>query len=374
LTDTSERRIAARRPLLLQLLQLVPDEPDRFRRTIQTAADREGPALWQDLIASASYHGVLGVLDWRILSEAHVSKDVQESTERRLAIQQIWHAHLMRGLETAVAALAGEGIEACAVKGPVLAERLYSEPAARHCLDLDLLVRPEDFDRAALVLARAGYGTGDAASTTYLRHYGHHVDFSGTGMAPIELHFRTYAGFGVELPASVLLDRAEPFRLSATLSVLAPSPEDEFLYLATHAAGHSFIRLVWLYDLKLLVRRYPSLDWDRVASCAVALGVATPVAYAARLLQSWLGVPVDGLSRSFRRPSVRSKMADWLLSEVSRPQPRSMRDNLGGLLFTSLLCDRLASSAWLVQHHVLRSTRRRLRQRVPGLFPERWSS
>jgi hypothetical protein len=193
-------------------------------------------------------------------------------------------------------------------------------------------------------------------------------------MAPIELHFRAYAGFGVELPASVLLDRAEPFRLSDTLSVLAPSPEDEFLYLATHAAGHSFIRLVWLYDLKLLVRRYPTLDWDRIASRAAAFGVATPVAYAARLLQNWLGVPVDGLPGSFRRPSLRSKMADRLLSEVSRPQPRSMRDNLGGLLFTSLLCDRLGSAAWLLQHHVLRSTRRRLHQIAPALLPERWSA
>ncbi len=368
------RRVHALQPLLLRLLRALPDDPASFASAIASLTDAGDSGVWDDLVGGAGYHGVLSVLDWGLAPDVDVPARIRVEAQRRLVVQEVWHAHLLQGLAAAAAALTDAGIEPCAVKGPLLAERLYPTPAARHCLDVDLLVREDDFDRAAGALAGCGYGTNALESTAYYRQFGHHLDFRRTGRAPIELHFRTYAGFGVELPAGVLMDRAARFALSGTESVLVPSPEDEFLYLATHAAGHSFIRLVWLYDLKMLVRRHPDLDWDRVASRAQALGVATPVAYAVRLLQHWLAISLPPLPGGLRRRGLRSRLADRLLAEVSRPQPRSVRDNLGGLVFTSLLCDRVASGAWLVQHHALRAARRRLWQTAPRLLPARWSA
>jgi hypothetical protein len=51
-----------------------------------------------------------------------------------------------------------------------------------------------------------------------------------------------------------------------------------------------------------------------------------------------------------------------------------MRDNLGGLIFTALLCDRLSSGAWLMRHHVGRSARRKMKGLAPALLPDRWSA
>jgi hypothetical protein len=51
-----------------------------------------------------------------------------------------------------------------------------------------------------------------------------------------------------------------------------------------------------------------------------------------------------------------------------------MKDNFGGLLFTSMLCDRVGSGAWLLQHHILRSTKRRLKRAAPTYLPENWSA
>ena len=369
-----ERRFGTMRSGLLQLLQVLPEHPDRFRDRLVALTSGEDPFTWWDLIDAASYHGVLNLLDWSLVPDVDIPRPAHEAAQQRLAVQHIWHGHLMSGLRNAVSALAAAGVPVCAVKGPVLAERLYPAPEARHCLDLDLLVRPEDFDRAVETLTQVGYKTGDPLTISYLRRYSHHLELSGTGLAPIELHFRAYAGFGAELPAEVLFDRAAPFRLSDKISVVTPSPEDEFVYLSVHAAGHSFIRLVWLYDLKLLLRHYPQLDWERVAATAQRFGVIGPVAYGTQLLQWWLGVPLPNLPKGLRHRTVRSKMADWLLDEVSRPQPKSMRDNFGGLLFTSLLCDRVTAGGWLFQHHVLRSARRRLRQMAPTVLPERWSA
>ena len=48
--------------------------------------------------------------------------------------------------------------------------------------------------------------------------------------------------------------------------------------------------------------------------------------------------------------------------------------DLGGLLFTSALCDSVRASAWLLQHHILRTTRRRLHRLAPVYLPDRWSA
>lgn len=370
----AESFIESLRPTLLSLLKAIPDDPAAFARAIEALAGRNDPNVWQGLVACASQHGVLGVIDRPLTSQPQLPPDVREATERQIAIDQLWQEHMKRGLEDAVGTLAKAGVKACAMKGPALAARLYPPSTIRHCLDVDLLVRPADLDRAMDALTSAGYATETGVSATYRRLHAHHFGFSRPATAPIELHFRAYAGFGVVLAADVLFDRAEPFQLNDTLSVLVPSPEDEFLYLATHAAGHSFIRLVWLYDLKLLIRRYPSLDWGRIASRASELGVAMPVAYTTRLLHDWLGVSAGDLSARLPRRALRTRMADWLLPEVSRPQPASARDNFGGLVFTSLLCDRVGSGAWLLQHHILRSTRRRLKRAAPAYLPEHWSA
>lgn len=372
--SAGESLIEALRPTLLGLLRAVPGEPAAFSSALEPVARRNDAGVWKGLVACASQHGVLGVIDRPLTAEA-LPADVREDTERRLVVDQLWQEHMVNGLLEAVGTLAKAGVKTCAMKGPVLAARLYPPAAIRHCLDLDLLVQPDDFDRAVAAFSASGYRTlATGTSAAYMRLHSHHLGFSRPSAAPVELHFRTYAGFGVVLPAGVLFDRAEPFQLTDTLTVLAPSPEDEFIYLATHAAGHSFIRLVWLYDLKLLVRRYPSLDWDRIAHRAHALGVATPVAYTTRLLGDWLGVSTGTLSAHLRRRAVRTRIADWLLPEVSRPQPASMRDNFGGLIFTSLLCDRVGSGAWLLQHHILRSTKRRLKRAAPTYLPENWSA
>jgi hypothetical protein len=92
------------------------------------------------------------------------------------------------------------------------------------------------------------------------------------------------------------------------------------------------------------------------------------------LLNEWLGVSAAPLNRRSPRLGLRTGIADYLLAEVSRPQPPSVRDNLGGLVFTALLCDTWSAGAWLLQHHILRGTRRRLKNLAPAYLPEEWSA
>jgi Uncharacterised nucleotidyltransferase len=365
--------VEALRPTVLALLRATPDAPAEFSAVARSFDAEADAGRWQALVLCASFHGILGAIWSQLGRVVHLPAEAHDAAVRRLAIDEIWQAHLMRGLEEAVRPMVSAGIAVSALKGPLLGARLYPPPMLRHCLDLDLLVRPDDLERATRALTAVGYSAETGVSADYLRQHGHHLAFTRQGAAPVELHFRAYAGFGVVLPAGALLDRARSVEWGGT-SVLIPSPEDEFVYLAVHAAGHSFVRLMWLYDLKLFVRLNPSLDWDLIGRLAASLSVANAVAFTIRLLQTWLDVPVGPLPRALRYHGSRMWVADRLLHEVSRPRPRSIRDNLGGLLFTSLLCDRLTSGAWLLQHHVMRATRRRLQGLAPSYLPESWSA
>ena len=358
--------------LLISLLAALPDDVEGFRQRIG-ALGTDGGELWQRLLDEAATHGVLGVIAVQ-LNGSELPAAVRESLDRRAAIEHLWSGQLRSALEQAAAALARAGVVSCALKGPVLAARLYADPAVRASMDIDLLVRPEDFDRAAAALHEAGYSGDSVVTAGYLRRHAHHLHFVKPGTPSLELHFHAYSGFGIVVPAGALMDRAVEYRLRDDLGLLVASPEDEFVYLAVHAAGHSFIRLVWLYDLKLFVRRYPSLDWAAVARAAESLGVATAVAYTARLLNRWLAVDGMKLPAPFMRRALRAWVADWLLAEASRPQPVSARDNLGGLLFTSLLCDTTGRSVSLVRHHGWRTIRRRLQRLAPDYLPEQWSA
>jgi len=332
----------------------------------------QDPAFPKQLISRASYHGVLGVISEQLSAAFVLSDDDRDALARRLALEELWHIHLLDGVKTAVHALAAAGVETCALKGPVLAERLYDPPSARHAMDVDLLVRPSELSRALAALSAAGYAHEGGVTAEYLMRYGHHLAVSRSETAPTELHFRAYAGFGTEVPADVVMARARRFDLGDAGSVLIMMPEDEFVYLGAHAAGHSFIRLVWLYDLKQLLARHPDLDWERVGDAAESFQLSSVVAFTMELLDRWLGIGVPNLPSRLRRRGVRSRLADRLLTEVSTPQPKGIRDNLGGLLFTSMLCDRVRSSAWLVRHHAARALKRRIYRFAPNYLPGLW--
>jgi len=358
-------RHGSARDVLLALLRALPEDEAHAERVVAVIPSTR--AAWQPLVEEATAHGVLGVIS-PVLARTQMPPAVRADVERRIAVQATWQEHQRGSLETIIGRLAAAQVRVCVLKGVALADRVYAYPEQRPSMDIDLLVAPDDIDRASAVLQAAGCEGDPDSTAAYLRSHGHHLHFTQRGQPDIELHFHTYSGFGVVLPASALLERAHEHRLERE-AVLVPSVEDECLYLSAHAAGHSFIRLLWLYDLKLLTLRF-SPDWSLVFGRAHTAGLGTAVSYAARLLGEWLGVRIPDSSR---RDHMRVRLAHRLLGEVSRPSTPGARDNLGGLLFTSMLCDRVGSSSWLLQHHLLRSTRRRLQRLAPNLLPGRWA-
>ena len=270
---------------LCALLSAVPDNPRELARLCEAVED------WTALFRLAADHAVAGVLLAEIVASGYaLSAEIVRGERRIRMCEALFHDVLVRGLADALRVLAERGIEVVPLKGPILAERYYPVPEHRPSTDLDLLVRVEDLERAVTALTTLGYLLEGGSSGDYFRTHHHHVHLVHRTLPVVELHYHAYRGFGVTLLSGPLLDRAVPHS-TARWSVSTLSPEDELLYLATHGASHRFERLGWLYDIKLLVRAHPDLDWSLIAARAEALGLGAILSLTCDLLARDFGVP-----------------------------------------------------------------------------------
>lgn len=276
--------------------------------------------------------------------------------ERLATATRLRDARSRAVLEEALAALAQAGITPIALKGPVLADRLYAEPALRASTDLDLLVRDADLDRAADALGGVGFRRGDPAVDAYQRRRHHHLHLRRPPGPDVELHFRAHSAFGI-FPEAEPWARAVAWRTARGTPVAVLAPEDELVYLAVHAAGHLFQRAGWLFDVWLLLERHPALDWAAVADRARAYGCRRALAYALLALRE-LGAPVPPgphLALGARR----RRLADRLSAAAV---PRLKRSRKAGVAlwvsFHLVLMDRATSAArWIAAEALLRLRR-----------------
>jgi hypothetical protein len=167
----------------------------------------------------------------------------------------------------------------------------------------------------------------------------------------------------VILPSEPLLARSAPCPSAGGARIWTLSPEDEFLYLCLHAAGHRFERIGWLCDLALLLERHGlALDWPTVEARAAALPARGALRLTLFHLQQ-LGCPLPAesapLSRSLRAAERMRRLA------LRRGQPHWQR-TCAALTFHALTCDR----AWLglrwTFHRLRLALGNHLRRAAPG--------
>jgi hypothetical protein len=151
------------------------------------------------------------------------------------------------------------------LKGSILAATVYEQPGLRPMADLDLLVRPEDFERGATLLGRLGYEREVAhwKHTEFSRPENRQV-VSTTSEHPdnprkLELHPYCRESFGgptVDL-THLMWQEATPGELLGEKAIL-PHPAALGLHLLVHATYHLWQgkgRLLHLVDLVELLRQ-----------------------------------------------------------------------------------------------------------------------
>ena len=210
-------------------------------------------------------------------------------------------------LREIVGAFGAAGIETIILNGPALAADYYPDPALRPFVDLDLLVRRRDRERALEILLGLGY-THDSPGRS-LEHVPavYLTAPSGSSRLPVDLHWEcvehSESQRASDLATEEIWSRALPAPswgpLARTLAA-----EDLLIYLAASLAiHHTLTGALWQLDLALVLRRHrAAVDWDAVGTRAHRWGAAGAAYFGLRAVGEHLGITAPTPTMNRLRP------------------------------------------------------------------------
>ena len=224
-------------------------------------------------------------------------------------------------LRDIVGAFGEAGIQTIVLNGPALAASYYPDPALRPFIDLDLLVRRADRERALGILCERGYTHESPGRSLEHVPAAYLAAPSGSGLLPVDLHWECVAesaGRAAEQAAEEIWSRAVPAPAwGAAARTLAP--EDLLIYLAANFAIHpTRTGALWQLDHALVLRRHRgTLDWDAIAARARRWGAASAVYFGLRSVGDHLGVPAPTPTMNRLRPG---DLRVTLIDRLQRPE------------------------------------------------------
>jgi len=348
----------------------VPDGPDRMPAVqlvllrvashgLPTSLPTQSPltpAQWQLLLQEASRHRLLGLLVAAAASGNVALTDDQAADLRRIASVITAHSMQLQALLlTTVAALADRDVSPVVLKGFAAATLDYADPTWRQFGDLDLLVRPEEFDRAVAAMIALGYGRRGRPERRpgYDSRYAKDVTFLVPNGSSIDIHRTLVSG-----PLAERVDlrdcwaQQRCFELNG-VSFRALSDTTRFLSLCFHAAlGDHPIRLLSARDVcQGLVN--PALDPQDVLERAGSWNCEVVVARAVTASSSALPVQLN------------TPLIDWAAKFRARPRDEALLDMYTGLQPPGPRRD------WATVRE-MRGARRRLGFIAGAVFPSRY--
>ena len=167
-------------------------------------------------------------------------------------------------------ALAAAGVPWLLIKGPVLSERVYPDPALRPSRDLDLVVPARRFGSALAALDAGGATLLDANWELAIAQRRGQVHVQLPHGTTMDLHWHLVNAGPVRDTLAIAMPSVWRDRRTVTVHGLAVetlSTTDTVVHLGVHAALGGAWRLRWLNDLKLVIAHEP-VDWHAVVERA----------------------------------------------------------------------------------------------------------
>jgi len=278
---------------------------------------------WSQLASTLRSRKLLPALGPRILelAEGSASDDFAATVNQALETGRRQAAFLQLTSLRILAMLAHAGIRSAPLKGPLLAELIYGDPARRLSSDIDLLVAPDDLQAAVEVVRGLGY----QAPTDHVDHRGlpllHLVLVHAKGeLPPVELHWRIhwYEGrFAYErlLPPAVdPLGRWRPGRVDELAALLLFYTRDGFIDLRLAVDLSAW----WdTYGASLLPGAFDEL-------LCVYPAIARAILVAAIVTERITGLPATETLGTLPNLGLRERIA----ARLANPNPHSSQSQL----------------------------------------------
>jgi hypothetical protein len=267
--------------------------------------------LWSDTAQSAALAARLDERGWRAVDRHAAQHRLRPLLHCRAAegawdappaIAQSWHAGYRRSAQRAfdqkvalariARAFGQNGVTAAVLKGGAFLWSGAIDPAVRPMRDLDLLVRPEDADRAGALLNALGFHQQGPA-----RPSGKHLPAFTDGKVVLELHLRILDTQDAASAAreAGFIDRAWARKVACAVpGMQALCPTDTLLHLIVHAVlDHQFNNgPLLLVDLPALVQS-GAIDWGLLWREAELIAATRACQLALALAEQVCALPVE---------------------------------------------------------------------------------
>ena len=189
----------------------------------------------------------------RVASHLHIIQDdnLREFIQASSLANKIYQLKLVSVLHD-IHKMMGEN-PFIVLKGPVLSQFLYNDPAERTSRDLDILIEKQKFQKVLDLFLDANYQlltpfNTEKQKAAILKHM-HHVELlHPSGEVLVELHWNLTAMKSIEVNISDLMQKTKAIKIGE-IDYHTLNTFDQLAYLAVHGTFHVFTRLQWLCDI-----------------------------------------------------------------------------------------------------------------------------
>lgn len=332
-TRLTVRMIGSAELQVIQAALRVDD--DRDAALISTL---QRPLDWQQLLRLALRHGVLSLIFKRLKEVALdlVPPDVMRQLTAWQKAHELRVFQMTVDLIKVVRALEAEGISVLCLKGPVLGQVLYGDPAMREFLDIDILVRKKDYNRAEKVLLGIGFVLAHPDCEIDLNQDRHSIFIKG--IIHLEVHVKLDPR-----DSMFVINTEECFARRRKVKVYGQSlftlcQIDNLLYCCIHNAHHYWTRFCNIMDFYKSLQHIEQNEWVQFCLQVKALCLYRHLSIGYHLLNQLImtadqkeikNIFMNNLIQRWAIHNIQS----YLLSETCRP------DELDKFVFTLAITD-----------------------------------
>jgi hypothetical protein len=344
--------------MLSHLSSVLAQQPDQVDWSVFAPHD------WQQFVKAARAHGVapliwytLENIGWPAAIPVQVRAALHQSFYQTTAQNMLIYQDLERILD------ALQDIPVVVLKGAALANTLYPHIGTRPMVDIDLLVTRSAITESLQSLHMLNYiepipEIAPRFNSIHRYHVCLKKQVSNNG-ALIEIHWQLIGGDTDRRVPSMnwFWERIEPWSLHPQESDGATSqnsgaayqlnPLAHILYLAAHLIlqhGSTQKRLIWLYDLHLLITRYGDiLDWTAIMKHARAFHWDIALNAALKNTHQYFGTVLPEHIEDRILSVHRTDMQDMTMPEMSTVSR------------ATLLKEELSNLTWRGRYYLVRS-------------------
>ncbi len=253
---------------------------------------------WDTLVERARHHGLIPLLCAALDAQpqANVPAAILETLHDTYRSSVLAGAKKYYELDALLDLTRAENLPLLVLKGAALAKWLYPEPGLRPSGDADVLLHQSDVPRLETLLHARGYRASGELAQGFRDAY--YSEMAFTQSVPphlaLDVHWHMFVPvyFRTRMDVEWFWRHTQTFTQGTTRMTLL-NPTAQLVHLTVHASlNHRHTpRLLWLYDLALLLHKHGSArDWDDAAAFARASQVTRSVREILEQTALWWGV------------------------------------------------------------------------------------